>query len=83
VLALLNEYESTSDVPNAYALKAPDNNGISDDTITETDSITFSVEDVESGDYLLRIQVDGAESPLEISTDPSDPKYVSPQVNIP
>ena len=83
VVALLNEFESVSGIPNAYALKAPDKNGITSDIETETGSVVFSVADVEPGNYLLRIQVDGAESPLKVSSDPLDPKYVSPQVSIP
>jgi hypothetical protein len=83
VIAFLNEYDSPSPTPRAYSLKAPDNNGITSDIETETDAITFSIEDVEPGDYLLRIQVDGAESPLQVNADPANPKYFSPQVNIP
>ena len=83
VAALLNEFEPVSGLPNAYALKAPDKNGITSDIETETGSVVFSVADVEPGNYLLRIQVDGAESPLKVSSDPLDPKYVSPQVSIP
>jgi hypothetical protein len=83
VVTLLNEFEPVSGIPNSYALKAPDNNGITSDIVMETDSIIFSVDGVEPGNYLLRIQVDGAESPLEVSPDPLDPKYISPQVSIP
>ena len=42
--------------------------------------LTFSIKGVKAGKYLLRIQVDGAESPLE--TDATG-KYNKPQVTIP
>ena len=83
VVALLNEFEAASGTPRAYSIKAPDNNGITSDVVTETDAITFSIEDVEPGNYLLRIQVDGAESSLQVSSDPANPRYFSPQVSIP
>ncbi len=83
VTALLNEFEYSSGTPHAYSINAPDNNGITDETVTETDSITFSISGVTPGDYLLRIQVDGAESQLEVSPDPTDPKYNGPLVSIP
>jgi hypothetical protein len=86
VLALLNEFGFTSTpdhkIPYAYSLKAPDNNGITLDSVTATPSVTFSISGVAAGKYLVRVQVDGAESPLQVSSDPSDPKYVSPQVSI-
>lgn len=83
VVALWNELEAASGVPHAYSIKAPDNNGITSDTMTETDSITFSIENIEPGNYLLRIRVDGAESPLQVSPDPANPKYIGPKVSIP
>jgi len=83
VIALLNEFDSGSDTPRAYILKAPSNNGITSESVMETDSITFSLAEVVPGDYLLRVQVDGAESPLEIDPDPSNPRYINPRVNIP
>jgi hypothetical protein len=82
VTVLLNEFEPASDITHAYSIKAPDNNGITSDSVTETDSITFSVAKVEPGNYLLRVQVDGAESSLQLSADPANPKYISPQVTI-
>ena len=89
VTLLLNEFDAAG-TPHAYSIKAPDNNGITLDGVTATASITFSLSGVEPGDYLLRVQVDGAESPLQVgydplvpSYDPSNPKYISPQVNIP
>lgn len=83
VLALLTEFEPASAVPHAYSIRPPDNNGIADESVVETGSITFSVENVEPGKYLLRVQVDGAESPLEVSDDPANPRYIGPQVTVP
>ncbi len=47
--------------------------------------IEFSVAGVTAGDYLVAVQVDGAESPLEADADPESPtfgRYVSPSVRI-
>ena len=81
VTLLLNEFEPAGTL-HAYSIKAPDNNGITSDSVTATGSITFSLSGVHAGNYLVRVQVDGAESPLDVSSDPADPKYVSPQVSI-
>ncbi len=82
VTALLNEFEAAG-IPHAYSIKAPENNGITSDTVNETDSVAFPAGDVEPGTYLLRIQVDGAESPLEVSTNPANPIYNGPLVSLP
>jgi hypothetical protein len=34
------------------------------------------------GTYLLRVQVDGAESALDVSTDPNNPQYIGPRVKV-
>jgi hypothetical protein len=86
-IAFLNEFEPASNPPNDYVLKAPDNNGVTG-TGTETDSITFPLAGVKRGNYLIRIQVDNAESPLtqEMSslTPPDNPlKFNGPQVIVP
>jgi Pvc16 N-terminal domain len=41
-------------------------------------AIAFTVRNIDSGDYLVRLQVDGAESPLVIENE----QYVSPRVEI-
>jgi len=49
-------------------------------------SITFPIAGVGAGDYLLRIQVDGAESVLQVDEDPNSPTYgqiLGPKVTIP
>jgi hypothetical protein len=57
-----------------------------------TDSISITVSKIDKngtqkaelvkGSYLVRLQVDGAESILEYSDDPEDPRYVKPTVKI-
>lgn len=49
---------------------------------TDTDTITFPVSGVIAGQYLVRVQVDGAESPLIVDADPDNPRYTRPQVTI-
>lgn len=83
VIAMLNEYAAGSGKPLAYTLKAPAHNGITDEDVPETDSITFALTGVPAGDYLLRVQVDGAESPLETDPDPGNPRYSGPRVIVP
>jgi hypothetical protein len=51
-----------------------------------TTSLRIPIQDVRSGDYLLRLHVDGAESNLIIDTNPDSPTYnyySSPKVLIP
>ncbi|MFB3764644.1 MAG: DUF4255 domain-containing protein [Methanotrichaceae archaeon] len=49
---------------------------------TETDTISFHAIGLEAGDYLIRVQIDGAESPLYMGSDPKDPIYAEPKVTI-
>lgn len=49
----------------------------------ETDTLTFRIGGVVPGDYLARVQVDGATSPLEQDAGASNPLYISPKVTIP
>lgn len=47
--------------------------------------ITFTINDVKRGEYLVRVQVDGAESTLEVDTQPQSQtfdQYISPIVMI-
>nr|MDQ5837906.1 DUF4255 domain-containing protein [Acidobacteriota bacterium] len=46
----------------------------------ETDTLLFHVSGVAQGDYLVRVQVDGASSPLEQDADKNNPLYVGPKV---
>jgi len=45
-------------------------------------SAALTVVDVAAAKYLVRVQVDGAESPLDPGPDPEHPFYLSPQVTI-
>ncbi len=47
---------------------------------TDGSNISFTISGVSAGDYLARVQVDGAESPVVL--DPSDPGF-GPKVSIP
>lgn len=52
----------------------------------DTGSITIAISGVVAGNYLVRIQVDGAESTLTADTDPASPtfnQYIAPRVTIP
>jgi len=79
VILILNEL-SNNDRPNAYRLNAPAENGISDINASDTESIDFPLLGVAAGSYLVRVQVDGAESML--SKD-SIGLYTQPQVMVP
>jgi hypothetical protein len=76
VSLVLNERSQHN--PEAYIFAA---NSRSDDT----HELVFSIRDVKKGEYLVRIQIDGAESPLEVDTDPESQtfeQYVRPVVVI-
>jgi hypothetical protein len=80
VALLLNEFQPPSDRPaRTYAFSAPPRNEPTDPD--ETNSITVPISGVEPGTYLVRVQVDGAESPLEF--DEATGQYDSPQVTLP
>lgn len=67
----------------AYSLNAPKDNGITNAADTETASINFPFKKIVAGDYLVRVQVDGAENPLGMVTQPDGlPAYGSPSVTI-
>ena len=80
VVLLLNELQPPSSRPAlAYTF-----NALSRDEPTapdETDTITIPVSGVAPGTYLVRAQVDGAESPLGL--DDTTGQYDSPQVTLP
>lgn len=79
VVLLLNQLNPpTNQPPLAYQFNAPQGNGITGSN-TETDTITFTITDVDPGNYLVRARVDGAESPLEFD---SNNKFDGPKVNI-
>jgi hypothetical protein len=64
VSLLLNEVAPPAGrPPRAVALAAPGDNGVLPDQ-TETSTIRFPFTHVPAGDYVVRLSVDGAESPL-------------------
>jgi hypothetical protein len=72
-LVLLNEINAPADrAPFSYTVQANDHG--------DTTTLTFDIPDVESGTYLVRVRVDGAESPLDY-VDPVG--YQTPAVTIP
>jgi hypothetical protein len=77
VIVLLNS--TADDAPAAYAFTAPAR-------IADADAVTMPISGVRAGDYLVRVQIDGAESPLTVDTDPNSPtfnRYIGPLVTIP
>lgn len=80
VFLLLNEL-TNNPKPKGYRLSAPKDNGITDPDVTETDTIDFPTADiVDNGTYLVRVQVDGAESLLQKD---AGGKYDQPRVTVP
>jgi hypothetical protein len=80
VFLLLNEmYPPPKRPPHAYRFEAPKDNGITEEHITETEKIKFAISGVQPGEYLVRVQVDGAESPVEVD---ADGQYIRPKVTI-
>lgn len=48
-------------------------------------TLDFSASQVRPGGYLVAVQVDGAESPLEVDTDPNSPtfeRYIAPRLTV-
>ena len=52
----------------------------------DADVLTIPISGVRAGDYLARVQVDGADSPLQVDSDPDSPtfnQFIGPLVTIP
>jgi hypothetical protein len=49
---------------------------------TETDTLVFHISGVLPGDYLVRVQVDGANSQLDSDSNPNKPTFIAPKVTI-
>jgi uncharacterized protein DUF4255 len=80
VLLLLNEFNAPDDRPSrAYTFPAPTDNGIASPAQVDTATIDFAISHVLSGTYVVRVQVDGAESPL---TADGAGRYAAPQLTI-
>jgi hypothetical protein len=81
VKLLLNQSNPPPDPPaRAYQFDAPFQPPNPSDTYVT--NIVVRVREVAAGDYLARVQVDGAESVLATSADPDNPLFVSPKVTI-
>lgn len=81
VVLLLNEFDPPSTrAARAYRFETPFTPPNPSDTFVT--SIVARVSEVAAGDYLVRVQVDGAESPLDPGSDPDHPFFSSPQVTI-
>jgi hypothetical protein len=61
----------------AYSFPAAPHNGIASPAIASTSSIAFAISHVVPGDYLVRVQVDGAESSLTMAAGVFDGPLVS------
>lgn len=84
IVMLLNELDPPSDrLPQAYIFEAPSRNEAGNPE--STDTVFIPVTKVKKGHYLVRVQVDGAESELKRDTDEFSPaynKYIDPEVEI-
>jgi hypothetical protein len=65
-----------------------DAHGFGLDVLPKSDlaHVDFAVSNVATGNYFVRLRVDGAESPLEVEDDPQDPAFgtlVGPVVHVP
>jgi len=81
VMVFLNEYDASDTPPaRAYSFIAPKDNGITNPAQMDTSSITFAVSGLLAGDYLVRVQVDGAENLLGRDV---GGKYNAPKITIP
>jgi hypothetical protein len=83
VRLLLNQLDpAPGKEAQAFSFGAPDRNGVDlAGGETEADTIDFRHSGVPTGTYLVRVQVDGAESVLEL--DPATGAYVGPSVDVP
>jgi hypothetical protein len=77
VTLLLNA--PTGEAPAAYSFVARPRTA-------DVNALTIPISDVRAGEYLVRVQVDGAESPLVVDGDPTSPtfnQFLGPLVTIP
>src|ERR1051326_8831662 len=79
VLLFLNELTEHEERARAYSFRAPRDNGITKPKQVDTSEVDFTITSVLKGKYLVRVQVDGAESQL---TSDKDGNYISPTITI-
>ena len=76
--ALLCLNERSVESPSAYVFE-------SDRILAPTSTLRFQAEQLRPGEYLVRIQIDGAESLLQVDQDPQSPtfeQYIAPLCTI-
>lgn len=77
----MNEFNPPGNRPaRAYSFDSAPHNKPADPD--ETDTLVFPIHGVRAGDYLVRVQIDGADSPLEHDPDPDNPVYIGPKMTI-
>ena len=81
VVLFLNELDAPSTRP-PYSYRFDVKVTPAHPTDETVNPILIRVRDVAAGQYLVRIQVDGAESPLDVDTDPSNPRFTTPRLTI-
>ncbi len=80
VAVLLNEYHAPADRPaHAFSYYPPLPHPAPNPNDPTTPALTQRLTDVPAGTYVLRVQVDGAESPL---TPDADGRFAQPQVTL-
>ena len=76
VVLAFNEY--TTENPTAYMFDIPQRE-------SDGRQVSISVQDIKPGEYLVRLLIDGAESQLEVDTEPDSPTrdcYIGPKALI-
>jgi hypothetical protein len=85
VRILLNQFNAPANrAARAYVFDAPTDNGLGP-ADQETDKVVFTVKDVAAADYLVRVQVDGAETSLQrdtVSGSATFNEFVGPKITI-
>jgi hypothetical protein len=81
VVLFLNEFDAPS-TRRPYSYRFDVKVTPTHPTDETVNPILIRVRDVAAGQYLVRIQVDGAESPLDVDTDPSNPRFTTPRLTI-
>lgn len=80
VVLLLNERQPPAgQLGKAFSFVAPPRNGIVSPA-TETAKIVFKIPNVPAGTYVVRVQVDGADSPIQVD---GSGKFDKPKVTVP
>ena len=78
VVLLLNEFQPSTPPAAAYSYNA-------EVRTADGDSVEFKISSVAPHSYLVRVQVDGAESPLDVDENQLSPTYgmyIGPRINI-